>query len=371
MRKIRLTREEKIGAENIKEGNRAVTFTGTNEIMYKANFHSRTAINILKPIFRFKAKNEDELYKNIYDFDWEQYLGIKNTFAVDPTVFSTRFKHSQYTALKTKDAIVDQFRNKFGRRPYIDTDDPDVLLNLHISETDCTISLNSSGEPLYKRGYRVATNEAPLNEVMAAGLISLSGWQPGTNLVDLMCGSGTILIEAALIANKVPPGIFRKAFGFEKWPDYDREKFLDISSEEDDTPAITQGKFLGIDISNNAINIARNNAKNAFLHSKIEFINDDFFNFKNELENGVIISNPPYGERIKPEKIDELYINLGSTLKHKYPNFSAWILSSNFDAMKKIGLHPEKKIKLLNASLDCTFNKFTIYEGSKKGKNLV
>ena len=359
-----------IGADNVKISNRAVTFSGNKEILYKANFHLRTAISILQPIKTFKASNEEELYSQVQKIDWSNYFSLKQTFAIEPTVYSPIFKHAQYASLKTKDAIVDQFREKTGKRPFVDPETPDVLINLHISDTTCTLSLNSSGEPLFKRGYRSATQEAPLNEVLAAGLILLSEWNPKDNFIDLMCGSGTLVIEAALIANKIPPGIFRRSFGFEKWPDFDNELFNKISSEDEGEKVDTGklGKIIGVDISPKAISIARNNIKNASLHNSIELDICDFNEYKPTVDSGMILTNPPYGERLKKDDINLFYEELGNTFKKQFRNFDAWIISANIEAIKSIGLHASKKIKLKNASLECSFNKYEIYEGSKKKK---
>jgi putative N6-adenine-specific DNA methylase len=360
---------EAIGVKNVKTANRGVTFTGTKEQLYKANFQLRTAVNILKPIYSFKANNEEELYHKIKEFDWSQYFTLKQTFAVEPTIYSLIFKHSQYAALKTKDAIVDQFRDKTGKRPYVDVDSPDILINLHISENNCSLSLNSSGEPLFKRGYRIANHEAPLNEVLAAGLIKLSGWTPNQHFIDPMCGSGTLLIEAALIAKNVPPGIFRK-FGFERWPDFEPELFAKISDDDsNDSDEASVCRIIGSDISSRSIGIARNNIKEANLSNYIELQTMDFANFIPPVENGVLIMNPPYGKRIQNDDMVNFYKSIGDALKSNYNNFTAWIISSNLEAIKFIGLHPTKKIKLMNASLECTFNKYEVYPGSKKKKN--
>ncbi len=254
-----------------------------------------------------------------------------------------------------------------NRRPDVNTENPDILINLHIAEDNCTLSLNSSGEPLFKRGYRVAAHEAPLNEVLAAGLILLSGWKPGQNFIDFMCGSGTLLIEAALIANKIYPGAFRQEFCFEKWPDFDKEIFNKINTGTLPENIDTSGsRFIGIDISEKAVSFAQKNIKSAFLFNKIELNVGNFKSFIPPVKTGIVITNPPYGERLKENDMIEFYKSIGNTLKQNYKNFEAWILSSNLDAMKFVGLHPSKKIKLKNASLDCTFNKYTIYEGSMK-----
>jgi putative N6-adenine-specific DNA methylase len=356
-----------IGADQIKIANRAVYFSGDKEMIYKANYYLRTAICILIPIRTFKINDENDLYKKVQEIDWSLYMNLKMTFAVESTVYSSKFKHTQYPALKVKDSIADQFRQKTNRRPNVDTTNPDILINIHIAEDTCTISLNSSGEPLFKRGYRVATQEAPLNEILAAGLIYLSGWKPEQNLIDPMCGSGTILIEAALIRNNIPPGTYRRHFGFKNWLDFDNEIFNNIvHPKELLNTKHAKVHIIGNDISKNAINSAKENIKYAQLQHMIELHVGDFQNFNPNIENGVVITNPPYGERLKQEDIVELYKSFGNTLKKSYLNFEAWILSANLNAMKFIGLHPSKKIKLMNAALECTFNKYEIYEGTKK-----
>lgn len=356
-----------IGAKQIITANRAVYFAGNKELIYKANFYLRTAICILVPIHTFRVNNEDDLYKQVQEIDWSEIMNLDMTFAVESTVYSSIFKHTQYPALKVKDSIADQFRKKTNKRPNVNTLNPDILINVHISENTCTISLNSSGEPLFKRGYRTATQEAPLNEILAAGLLYLSGWKPEQNLIDPMCGSGTILIEAALMANNIPPGACRKKFGFNNWPDFDKELFEQIIQFQDTLNSTqSKGRIIGADISKNAISIAKENIINAQLQNVIELNVCEFNSFIPPVEAGVIISNPPYGERLKQEDIIEFYKEIGNNLKNKFSNFDAWILSANLNAMKFIGLHPSKKIKLMNAALECTFNKFEIYQGSKK-----
>jgi len=294
-------------------------------------------------------------------------MTLDTTFAVESTVYSTLFKHTQYPALKVKDAIADQFRKKFNRRPNVNTLDPDLLINVHITENDCTISLNSSGEPLFKRGYRTATQEAPLNEILAAGLIYLSGWNPSQNLFDPMCGSGTILIEAAMISNNLPPGMFRNKYCFMNWKDFDLDLFSEIKSMYKDTAEKKHSaRIYGSDISRNAIHIAVENSRKANMQNSIRLSVNDFFNSKAPFDEGIIITNPPYGERLKQEDIVDFYKSIGNTLKNSYKNYNVWILSGNLKAMKYIGLRPSKKIKLMNAALECTLNKYEIYEGTKK-----
>jgi len=358
-----------LGGEIIEKANRAVIFKGDTQMLYSANYFLRTALSILKPISKFEANDENELYKKAYEIKWEDFFNIKNTFSVETTVNSSVFRHSQYAGLKIKDAIVDRFRSKFNKRPFIDTENPDILINLHISERKITISFNSSGEPLFKRGYRIAATEAPLNEVLAAGLVMLSGWDKRVPLIDPMCGSGTILIEAALIAMNIPPGIIRKKFGFESWPDFDQKLFDKITKEEsNDSNNQEKIKLIGIDINKNAIIKAKKNVSNIFLSNYINLINDDFFNYQNNFSNGIIIVNPPYGIRIGKENINDFYKEIGNKLKRNFVGFDAWIISANLEAIKRIGLHPSKKIKLYNGSQLCLFNKYEIYNDSKKQK---
>jgi len=357
---------QSLGARQIKVGNRAVYFSGTKEMMYKANFCLHTAICILIPILTFRVKNETELYTRVQEIDWTKIMSLDMTFAVESTVYSSLFRHTQYPALKVKDSIVDQFRKKTNKRPNVDTLNPDVLINVHISEDTCTISLNSSGEPLFKRGYRIATQEAPLNEVLAAGLLHLAGWNSSKNLIDPMCGSGTILIEAALMANKIFPGFFRGTFGFMNWLDFDNVLYNKMKELLKTKNESTECIIMGADISPEAISIAQENIKNAGVEDKIKLHISDLKQFTPDITNGVLITNPPYGERLKQNDLVDFYKALGNTLKNRYKNFEAWILSSNLEAMKFIGLHPAKKIKLMNASLECTFNKYEIYEGSRK-----
>jgi putative N6-adenine-specific DNA methylase len=359
----------KLGASEVKQSNRAVYFEGNKEFMYKANYNLRTAINILLPIASFSAKSEDELYKKVFELEWDKLFTLKHTFALETTIHSPIFKHSQYAALKTKDAIVDKFRATTGKRPYIDTENPSILIHLHISDRECTLSFNSSGEPLFKRGYRFAASEAPLNEVLAAGIIALSGWKPTQNLIDPMCGSGTILIEAAMIANSLPPGVFRRKFGFESWPGFNEHFFNTISREDSpENNDIEKGKIIGIDISSKAINMAKSNIKNAFLHNIIEVSTCDCLEFEHHLTSGMVITNPPYGERLQKEDLEQFYSSFGDKLKKDYTGFDVWIISSNQEALKNVGLHPAKKIKMFNGALECNLNKYSIYEGSIKSR---
>ncbi len=359
-----------LGATDIKKGNRMVELKGDKAMMYKANFHLRTALRVLKPIAEFEVANEHELYKSIQTIVWSEYFDLKNTFAVDSVVNSKEFSHSKYVALKVKDAIVDQFRENYEKRPYVDTEDPDVRISVHISNTTCTVSLDSSGESLHKRGYRIKTNKAPLNEVLAAGMILMSGWDKKSTFIDPMCGSGTLLIEAAMIANNIPPGIYRQKFGFESWKDFDNELLEQIYEEENEENDISV-KIIGADISEIAIRIAKENISNASLSRKIDLHIKPIENFdpiKTRGGSGILITNPPYGERIKKNELKSFYKVLGDIFKNRFKGFEVWMLSSNFEAIKSIGLKPSNKLVLFNGALECKYLNYSIYEGSKKSK---
>ena len=359
-----------LGARDVKILNRAVSFRGDNELMYKANLWLRTALKILKPIHTFKAKNEVELYKGIAQIDWSEYLTVDDTLSINTMVSSPYFNHSQFVALKAKDAIVDQFRSKFNKRPSIDTENPTILLNVHLTDDECAVSIDSSGDSLHKRGYRLNSTIAPINEVLAAGMIMLSGWDGNSNFMDPMCGSGTIPIEAALIAYNIPPGIFRKEFGFEKWKDFDRDLFEDVYNDDSKSRDFKH-KILASDIDSGAIRIAGENVKNAFLTNKIELQVKAFESVMPPEDGGIIIFNPPYGERIKKNNIEEFYQTIGNNLKRNFPGLEAWIISGNRDALDFIGLHPSKKMTLYNGAIECKYQCFSMYAGTQRPRKLT
>lgn len=358
---------ETIGAEDIALKTRAVEFTGNKELLYSANYLLRTAIRVLKPIYAFTANNENSLYNGVKSINWLEYLDEKKTIAVDSVVSSSWFTHSKYVALKTKDAIVDQIREKRTLRPSINVIDPDVRINIHIVNDRVTVSLDSSGEPLFKRGYRTAGGEAPLNEVLAAGIIQLIGWDKKSAFIDPMCGSGTFLAEAGLFAYDIPPGFLRESFGFQKWKDYDPDIFEKIAKpnplSESKGPRIH-----GSDISAESIRIASKNIRKTGLIQKVTLRvkpMDDII-LPSGITHGVVVLNPPYGERLRSENIIDLYKSIGDTLKKKYAGYDVWILSSNREAVKNIGLHASKKITLFNGPFECKLLKYEIYSGSKK-----
>ena len=351
-----------LGADNIQTGRRMVSFWGDKEMMYKANFCLRTAIRVLKPLKHFEAKDADEVYEQVKAIHWEDYLDERNTFAVDAVVFSEEFRHSKFVSYRVKDAIADYFREHTGKRPSVSLTKPDVLFNIHIAETSCTLSLDSSGESLHRRGYRQETVEAPLNEVLAAGMIMLTGWQGECDLIDPMCGSGTIPIEAALIARNIAPGVFRKGYAFEKWNDFDADLFDSIYNDDSQERPFTH-KIYGYDNSPKAINIATHNIKAAGVNKDVELKLQPFQMFQQPQEKAVIITNPPYGERISADDLLGLYDMIGERLKHAFTDNTAWILSYREECFDQIGLKASVRIPLFNGALPCEFRKYEIFKG--------
>ena len=357
-----------LGAQNVQKGVRVVTFEGDKGFMYKANLGLRTALKILKPIHTFKASNENMLYKGIQQIDWADYLSTYQTFLIDTTLHSDKFNHSQFVALKSKDAIVDQFREKTGERPDIDKDFPDLKLHVHIDREMVTVSLDTSGESLHRRGYKTATNIAPINEVLAAGMLILSGWDGETNFMDPMCGSGTILAEAAMIACNIPANINRKEFAFEKWNDWDSELFDKILDSLLSKTRDFHHKIIGYDKAPSAVKKAIDNIHNANLSEFITITEQDFFNTEKELEGKLhMVFNPPYGERLDIQ-LEHFYREIGDTLKKNYSDTDAWFITGNIEALKFVGLRPSRKIKLFNGKLEARFAKYQMYAGSKRAK---
>lgn len=354
-----------LGANDIQIGRRMVSFRGDKEMMYKANFCLRTAIRILKPIKHFTAQDADEVYEQIKAIHWEDYLSVDNSFAIDAVVFSEEFRHSKFVSYRIKDAIVDYFREKTGKRPNVRINKPDVLLNIHIAENNCTLSLDSSGESLHRRGYRQEAVEAPLNEVLAAGMILMTGWHGECDLIDPMCGSGTIPIEAALIARNIAPGVFRKEFAFEKWPDFDRDLFDEIYNDDSQEREFTH-KIYGYDNNPKANTIAMHNIKAAGVSKDVVLKLQPFQQFEQPKEKSIIITNPPYGERISSNDLLGLYEMIGERLKHAFTGNTAWILSYRDECFDKIGLKATKRIPLLNGALDCEFRQYEIFDGKYK-----
>lgn len=360
-----------LGANDLQIGRRMVSFSGDQALLYKANLHCRTALRILKPIHRFSAKNPDEVYAEIKKFRWFDFMTENNTFAIDAVVFSSIFTHSKFVAYRVKDAIVDFFTQKTGKRPSVKVANPDILINIHIAENICTLSLDSSGESLHKRGYRVAQTEAPLNEVLAAGMILKTGWKGETDFIDPMCGSGTLLIEAAMIAMNIPPGIYRSSFGFEKWNDFDQELFDEIYNDDSGEKEFKH-KIFGSDISAQAISIATQNIKSAGVSKYVELKTMSFQNYTQApATKGILVTNPPYGERLKIEDLASLYQMIGERLKHVFSGYTAWILSYRKECFDNLGLKHSKRIPLVNGSLECEFRKYDLFAGKRNERKQI
>lgn len=354
-----------LGANNVQIGRRMVAFDGDKALMYRANFCLRTALRILRPIKQFTARTADEVYEAIKRIPWEDYLDCDKTFAVNDTVFSTEFRHSKFVAYKVKDAIADYFREKTGNRPTVRLKNPDVQLDIHISETDCTLSLDSSGESLHRRGYRQEAMEAPLNEVLAAGMIMKTGWKGECDFIDPMCGSGTLPIEACLIAQNIAPGVFRQGYAFERWNDFDADLLEEIYNDDSNEREMAC-KVFAYDVNPKAIGIARCNARAAGVLNQIHFETRDFKDFEQPTEKSIIITNPPYGERISTDNLLGLYEMIGERLKHAFMGNDAWVLSYHYECFDKIGLKPSQKIPLYNGALECEFRQYQIFGGKYK-----
>ena len=357
---------ELLGAQEIKPGNRMVSFVGDLGFLYKANLSLRTALKILKPIHTGRVADEEALYQLFYDFTWADYLDVDSKFMIDSVVHGSIFTHSQFASQKAKDGLVDQFRDRHNQRPNVDLNRPDLRINLHIQEDFCTISLDSSGASLHHRGYRTATNIAPLNEVLAAGLIQLSGWNGNTDFLDPMCGSGTLVIEAAMFACNIPANINRKLFAFEKWTDWDADLFEKIQESQLKKIINPSIQIKGSDKSPSAIEKALINIKNTNLNDFVTIEKKDFFQLEKENTEPLhLLTNPPYGERLDGD-INVLYQGIGDAFKQSFPNTHAWIISSNMEAIKCIGLRPSRKIKLFNGKLETKLMYYPIYRGTKR-----
>ena len=372
-----------LGADEVQIERRAVSFSGDKALMYRANLCLRSALRVLVPIRseRLKVKGErlkpeDWLYEVAKSIDWSRYMGAETSFAIDATVYSETFRNSRFVTYRVKDAIVDWWKEKAGKRPNVSVSEPELFINVHIANETLTISLDSSGESLHKRGYRVATTEAPINEVLAAGMLLTAGWKGQSDFYDPMCGSGTIPIEAALIARNIAPGVFRKSFAFEKWPDFDEELWSEIYNDDSHEREFTH-KIYGSDASFYAVQQAQKNVKSAGVAKDVELRQIRMEELKVErlkvngeskgAEGALVMINPPYGERLASNKdMEELYGKIGTALKHRFTGATAWIISSNDAAMKCIGLKPAKKMQLLNGELDCRFNKYELFQGKRK-----
>ena len=365
-----------LGANNVQIQRRAVSFTGDLRMLYTANYCLRTASRVLVPIATFKAKKTDDIYEQAKLVDWTQFMTAKTTFQIDATVYSDLFRHSQFITYRVKDAIVDYWMEHGGVRPNVQLTNPDMYLNVHIAGDTVTLSLDSSGESLHKRGYRVANTQAPINEALAAGMLLLAGWKGQGDFYDPMCGSGTLLIEAALIARNIAPGVFRQSFAFEKWANFDADLFEDVYSDDSRERDFSH-KIYGSDAGIYAVQAAMKNVQSAGLQRDIELrqiriqelrlVDEAKGEQIRSTEGALVMINPPYGERLAQDKdVLRLYQDMGSTLKHQFNGATAWIISSNEDALKCVGLRPAKKIHLVNGDLECLFNKYELFKGDRK-----
>ena len=361
-----------MGAEMIEIGSRAVICKANKKFMYRCNLELRTAIRVLKSINTFRVRHESALYTKMREINWAEFLDVDGTLAINAVCFSKYFTHSQYIALKSKDAIVDQFRDNFGRRPNVDTIRPKLRINIYMHDDECEVLLDSSSDPLFKRGYRSETLEAPINEVLAAGMLKLAGYDGSRPLLDPMCGSGTILTEAALIAYNIPPQLHRNFFGFTTWNDFDAKLWKEVIDEAK-ARIINDKKIeiLGFDKDFQAIRVSERNVESPEMKGKIIFERKDINKLEPPVENGMIVTNPPYDERLEVENIQDFYAELGDIFKKKFMGYDVWMISSNESAFKKFGLHPSQKYKLNNGGLDCRFMKFEMYQGSKKASKQV
>ncbi|MFK7899641.1 MAG: class I SAM-dependent RNA methyltransferase [Cyclobacteriaceae bacterium] len=358
-----------IGGESIQVLTRAVMFTGNTKALYRANYECRTAIRVLKFLKEDTIRNENDLYKLVSTINWESYMSVHDTLSIDAVTNSEIFTHNKFVALKTKDAIVDQFRKKYDERPSVNTQDPDLRIYIHIREDTCSIYLDSSGDSLHKRGYREGNFRAPLSECLAAGMIMLSGWDGKSDFHDPMCGSGTLLIEAAMIAKKIPAGYFRRAFAFENWKAYDNDLFEAILDAADNQIIETNLPLIqGSDEDSEALNITERNIESTELQGVITLKKCSIAELTNSSEKGILVTNPPYDKRIQSNDIEALYAELGDLFKKQYSGWKAWVISSNMPALKRVGLRPSRKIGLFNGPDECKFQQYEMYAGSKKAK---
>ena len=358
-----------LGANNVQVERRAVSFTGDKRMLYTANMCLRTASRVLVPILSFKAQKADDIYEQVKALDWSEYMTVKTTFQIDATVYSDYFRHSQFVTYRVKDAIVDYWMERENQRPSVKLEGADLYLNVHIAGDRVTLSLDSSGESLHKRGYRVANTQAPINEALAAGMLLLAGWNGQSDFYDPMCGSGTLLIEAALIARNIAPGVYRQGFAFEKWADFDADLWDDVYND-DSRERDFKHKIYGSDAGFYAVQAATKNIQSASLQRDIEVKQiriEELRLADTNTEGALVMINPPYGERLAQDKdVLNLYKDMGTALKHQFSGATAWIISSNEDALKCVGLRPAKKIHLVNGDLECLFNKYELFKGDRK-----
>lgn len=356
---------KRIGGKNVRRGTRAVFYDADLEVIYKSNYHLRAALRILKEVVSFQFRDVDDFYLKCKNIEWKEYFDVEQTFIINSNVINSRdFNNSMFASLKVKDAIADNFRENFGKRPNVDTENPDIIINVHVFQNNCTLSIDSSGESLHKRGYRVIQGEAPLNEVLAAGMIMIAEWYGNSDFMDPMCGSGTLPIEAAMIAQNIPSQKFRKEFAFQRWNDFDQQLWGKITEPVEKRDF--RHTIYASDISGSNVLNAQTNARRALVFNKIKFQKIDFRDLEIKLDGATIISNPPYGVRLREEDLDSLYEMIGERFKHQYPENSAWLLSSAIESLNCVGLKPAIKLDLFNGPLKCKYNKYELFKGKKR-----
>jgi len=353
---------QQLGATRIKKRKRAVLFDASDEVFYKVNYLSRVAIRILKPLFEFRARTYDEFYKRLKNTDWARYFHYDQTFAVSAVVKSRLFKNSQFTALKTKDAIVDAFRDRFSKRPFVQTYQPDIRIHIFINRERVRVLLDASGESLHKRGYRQDHHfPAPLSECLAAGMLLLAGWEGQSDFVDPMCGSGTLLVEAGMIARHIPAQRYRSYFSFHHWPGFDAKLWKKIKTEAKATERNFTHTITGYDINPAAVRAAQANLRGAGLKAYTPVQVADLRKLPVHTPPGLLVTNPPYGDKIKADDIFDLYRQIGDTLKHQFNGWEAWIFSANKEALKHIGLKTARRIPLYNGPKEARLCKYEIW----------
>lgn len=357
---------QQLGGRNVEVFKRGVSVVGDTGFLYKANLCLHTALKVIIPIAKFRAENEQDLYNGIKQLEWEKFISNSDTLMVESVVNSDMFSHSLFVSQKVKDGMVDRFREKTGKRPDVDLIHPSFKLYVHIFKNEVSLNLDSSGDPLYKRGYRADINEAPMKEVLAAGLVKLSGWEKHLLLIDGMCGAGTIAIEAALWANNIPPGYYRDQFGFMRWKNFDEQLYDTIFESSVSKIKEDKVEIIANDIDAHTLKKAKSNTQNAKVDDVVTCTNESFFDIKPTRQGGVVILNPPYGERLPVDEIEKLYKEIGDKLKKDFQNFNAWIITSRPEAIKSVGLRPSRKIQIYNGALECRYLKYELYGGSKK-----
>jgi len=361
---------EQLGLTDIEIHNRAVSGVGTLKELYALNYCSRLSLRILVPILNCTVTSQQSLYDAVMSINWSNYISTNSKIAIDSSQNQSEFNNTMFISVKAKDAIVDQLRTASGDRPSVDIDNPDLRINIHIFKEQCTISLDSSGHSLHKRGYRNATVKAPLNEVLAAGLIFLSEWDCTVPFIDPMCGSGTIAIEACMLAKNIPAGYFTDGYSFFKWKNYDKQIWQDMVDEANAKIVDLKTKIVAMDVAKTSYEAAKENIEEAGLAEDIELIRMNFFDYANTFTEGILVINPPYGERLSIDDVQEFYAEMGDTFKQHYKGMSAFIITSNPDGYKSVGLKTSKKMIVFNGGVECRFFKYDMYDGTKKFKKL-